>query len=139
MADVEGAQTAAPDDSRYSEEHEWARPQDGGSATIGITDYAAHELGDVVFVQLPAVGTSIKQFEKLGEIESVKAVSDLFAPVSGEITEVNEALLERPELVNEDAFEGGWMLRVRMTDPAELDRLMDAQAYRQHLASASSE
>ena len=106
---------------------------EGGEAVVGITDYAAHELGDVVFVQLPKVGSSIKQFEKLGEIESVKAVSDLFAPVSGEIIEVNEALEQNPELVNDSPFEGGWMVKVRLSDPGDAARLLDAASYNDYL------
>jgi len=121
----------------YSKEHEWARVE-GDTATIGITDYAAHELGDVVYVQLPRPGAMIHQFEKLGEIESVKAVSDLFAPVTGEIIEVNEALLDRPELVNESPFEAGWMLRVRVADQSETGNLLEAEAYNEYLAGLSS-
>lgn len=122
----------APSGYRYSKEHEWARVH-GDTASIGITDYAAHELGDVVYVQLPAPGTKIKQFEKFGEIESVKAVSDLFAPITGEVTEVNEALEQNPELVNESPFEGGWMVRVRVSDPGEAGNLLEADAYQDYL------
>ena len=125
-------QSQAPEEYRYSKEHEWARVL-GDTASIGITDYAAHELGDVVYVQLPVPGTKIKQFEKLGEIESVKAVSDLFAPVTGEVVEVNESLVEKPELVNESPFEGGWMVRVRVSDPGEMGSLLEADAYKDYL------
>jgi glycine cleavage system H protein len=117
-----------PDDLRYSKEHEWVRV-DGAQATIGITSFAAGELGDIVFVELPEPGAEIRQFGTFGVIESVKAVSDLYAPVSGEVTEVNEALRDRPELVNGDPFGEGWIARLTLSDPAELDGLMDAAAY----------
>jgi glycine cleavage system H protein len=117
-----------PDDLRYSKEHEWVRA-DGAQATIGITSFAADELGDIVFVELPEPGAQIAQFAAFGVIESVKAVSDLYAPVSGEITEVNETLRDRPELVNDDPFGEGWIAKVSLADPAELEGLMDAAAY----------
>jgi glycine cleavage system H protein len=119
---------AYPDDLRYSKEHEWVRA-DGDSATIGITSFAADELGDIVFIELPEVGATLSQFGTFGVIESVKAVSDLYAPISGEVTEVNEALRESPELLNSDAFGDGWIAKVRLADPEELDGLMDAEAY----------
>jgi glycine cleavage system H protein len=117
-----------PDDLRYSKEHEWVRV-DGTTATIGITAYAADELGDVVFVDLPAVGTRLEQFASFGVVESVKAVSDLYAPVSGEVTEVNEALTTTPELLNSDAFGAGWIAKLTLSEPAQVDELMDADAY----------
>ena len=117
-----------PDDLRYSKEHEWVR-MDGSRATIGITSFAADELGDVVFVDLPEVGAALSQFSTFGVIESVKAVSDLYAPVSGEVVEVNEALRDSPELLNADAFGEGWIAKVELSDTAELDGLMDAAAY----------
>lgn len=117
-----------PDDLRYSKEHEWVRA-DGAQATIGITGFAADELGDIVFVELPEPGTQISQFGTFGVIESVKAVSDLYAPVSGEVVEVNEALRDRPELVNSDPYGEGWIAKVTLSDTAELDGLMDAAAY----------
>jgi glycine cleavage system H protein len=119
---------AYPDDLRYSKEHEWVRA-DGTRATIGITSFAADELGDIVFVELPEVGASLKQFQTFGVVESVKAVSDLYSPVSGEVVEVNEALREGPELLNSDPFGEGWILKVELADAAELDVLMDAAAY----------
>ena len=119
---------AYPDDLRYSKEHEWVRAE-GTRATIGITSFAADELGDIVFVELPEVGTALKQFATFGVVESVKAVSDLYAPVSAEVVEVNEALRNAPELLNSDAFGDGWILKVELADPAELDVLMDAAAY----------
>lgn len=117
-----------PDDRRYSKEHEWVQVE-GDRATIGITSYAADELGDIVFVELPEPGTSLTQFSSFGVVESVKAVSDLYAPVSGEVTEVNERLREQPELLNSDSFGEGWLLRATPSDAAELEQLLDAAAY----------
>ena len=119
---------AYPDDLRYSKEHEWVRAEDD-RATIGITSFAADELGDIVFIELPEVGATLTQFGTFGVVESVKAVSDLFAPVSGEVVEVNEALRDAPELLNKDPFGEGWIARVTLADAAELDNLMDAAAY----------
>ena len=118
-----------PDGLRYSEEHEWARADGDGTATIGVTHFAQDSLGDVVFVELPAAGDEVVQFEKMGEIESVKAVSDLYSPVSGTVVERNESLADSPELVNDSPYGGGWMLRVRLSDAAELDALMSAAQY----------
>ena len=117
-----------PDDLRYTKDHEWVR-LDGDTATVGITQYAADQLGDIVFVELPDVGRSIEQFAAFGVVESVKAVSDLFAPVSGEVIEANAALGGNPELVNSDPYEAGWMLRVRLAEPTQVDDLLDADAY----------
>ena len=117
-----------PDDLRYSKEHEWVRA-DGSTGTIGITEYAAAELGDVVFVELPKVGAELRQFAPFGVVESVKAVSDLYAPVSGRVAEVNESLAQSPELINSDAYGEGWICRVELSDPAELETLMDSAAY----------
>ena len=117
-----------PDDLRYSKEHEWVRV-DGSKATIGITSFAADELGDIVFVELPEPGAALKQFGTFGVVESVKAVSDLYSPVSGTASEVNEALRDSPELLNSDPFGEGWIVRVELADPSELDALMDAEAY----------
>jgi glycine cleavage system H protein len=117
-----------PDDLRYSKEHEWVRVQDS-RATIGITSFAADELGDIVFVELPEVGATLSQFAPFGVVESVKAVSDLFAPIAGEVLEVNDALRDAPELLNSDPFGEGWIARIALADPGELDALMDADAY----------
>jgi glycine cleavage system H protein len=117
-----------PDDLRYSKEHEWVRA-DGAQTTIGITSFAADELGDIVFVELPEVGAQLSQYGTFGVIESVKAVSDLYAPISGEVVEVNESLRDQPELVNNDPFGEGWIAKVQLSDPGELDGLMDAAAY----------
>jgi glycine cleavage system H protein len=119
---------AYPDDLAYSREHEWVRV-DGGRATIGITSFAADELGDIVFVELPEVGAALSQFASFGVVESVKAVSDLYAPVSGEVVEVNASLRESPELLNADPFGEGWIARVELADRGELDALLDADAY----------
>ena len=118
-----------PEDRRYSKEHEWALAEPGGLVLVGVTDFAQHELGDVVYVDLPQVGERVAQFAKMGEIESVKAVSDLFSPVSGEVTDVNADLKSAPELVNESPHERGWLIRVKPGDASELDALMDAAAY----------
>jgi glycine cleavage system H protein len=117
-----------PQDLRYTKEHEWVRVE-GGLATVGITDYAAHELGDVVFVELPEVGRTVAQSAAIGVIESVKAVSDLFAPVGGDVVETNSELSGEPELLNSDPFGKGWMLRIQIADVAQIDGLLDAAAY----------
>ena len=125
----------SPTDRRYTKEHEWVRVQDD-LGTVGITDYAQDQLGDIVYVDLPSVGTQVKQLEKLGEIESVKAVSDLYSPVSGELVEVNQGVNDRPELVNQSPYEEGWLVRVRLADPAELDNLLTAKQYDELIAQA---
>jgi glycine cleavage system H protein len=122
-----------PDDLRYSKEHEWVRAE-GAQATIGITSFAADELGDIVFVELPEVGTELKQFATVGVVESVKAVSDLYAPISGTVTEVNQGLADRPELLNSDPFGEGWIMKIDLADDAGLDELMDAAAYQEMTA-----
>lgn len=119
-----------PEELRYSSEHEWARPIDGGPRVrVGITDFAQDSLGDVVFVDLPAVGASVTANESVGELESTKSVSEMYAPVSGTVVAVNEALGETPQLLNEDPYGDGWLCEIEMSDPAELDALMDAAAY----------
>ena len=123
-------QTSIPEGRRYTQEHEWAMV-DGEVVVVGITDFAQHELGDVVYVELPKVGARVSASEEFGVVESVKAASDLFSPLSGEVAAVNEELAEHPELVNDSPYDRGWMMRVRPDDLAELDRLLDAQAYRQ--------
>jgi glycine cleavage system H protein len=117
-----------PSDLRYTKDHEWVRVE-GDEATVGITEYAASQLGDIVFVELPEVGRSLAQFEAFGVVESVKAVSDLFAPLSGDVAAVNEALAGSPELVNSDPYGEGWMIRLTLTARDELDELLDAEAY----------
>jgi len=117
-----------PADFKYTKDHEWVKT-DGGDATVGITDYAQAQLGDVVFVELPAVGRAIKQGEVFGTIESVKAVSELYAPLSGEVTAVNDALTNAPESVNKDPHGAAWIIKVRPSNPGELGSLLDATAY----------
>jgi glycine cleavage system H protein len=117
-----------PADLRYTKDHEWVRV-DGEEATIGITAYAADQLGDIVFVELPDPGKALEQSGTFGVVESVKAVSDLFAPVSGEVTQANGELAANPELVNSDPYGAGWMLRLRLADPAQVEGLLDANAY----------
>lgn len=119
-----------PGDLRYTNDHEWVRI-DGDEAVVGITQFAADQLGDIVFVELPAVGSSLAQQATFGVVESVKAVSDLLAPVAGEVTGTNEALADRPELVNSDPYGDGWMLRIRLADAAQVGALLDAAAYEQ--------
>jgi glycine cleavage system H protein len=115
-------------DLRYTKEHEWVRVE-GDLAIVGITDYAARQLGDIVFVELPEIGRSLAQSDAVGVIESVKAVSDLFAPISGEVVEANAELTTSPELVNSDPFGKGWMLRIRIADASQLGALLDQAAY----------
>jgi glycine cleavage system H protein len=117
-----------PADLRYTKEHEWIRV-DGDTATIGITDFATEQLGDVVYLELPEPGSPLEQFAAFGVVESVKAVSDLFAPVAGEVVARNEELVDRPELVNGDPYGDGWLVRVRMADADQLAELLDATAY----------
>jgi glycine cleavage system H protein len=130
-----------PDDLRYTPDHEWLRI-DGDEAVVGITEYAATELGDVVFVELPALGTTLERAQSFGVIESVKTASDLYAPAAGEVLETNPQLADHPELVNDDPYGAGWMVRLRLADPAAAaeptDQLMDAAAYRR-LVEAGAE
>jgi glycine cleavage system H protein len=122
-----------PDDLRFTKEHEWVRVA-GDEATVGITQYAADQLGDIVFVELPAVGKALEQFATFGVVESVKAVSDLFAPVAGEVVGVNDALADKPELVNSEPFGEGWMVRVKLADASQVDDLLDAAGYERLVA-----
>jgi glycine cleavage system H protein len=130
------AEASYPEDLKYHAEHDWARI-DGDMATFGITWYAQDALGEVVFFDPPEVGTSVSKDEAYAEVESVKAVSDVFAPLSGEIVEVNEGLVENPENVNADPYGDGWMVRVRLSDPSELDQLMDVNQYKELLQTGS--
>ena len=126
------AEASYPSELKYHEEHDWARV-DGDIATFGITWYAQDQLGEVVFFDPPEVGKTVRKGDPYAEVESVKAVSDVIAPLSGEIVEVNEALTSGPEAINDDPYDGGWMVRVRLSDPSEVDSLMDADAYRESL------
>ena len=125
-----------PDDLRYSKEHEWVR-EDGDVATIGITEFAQDQLGDIVYVELPEKGASLRQFSTLGVIESVKAASDIYAPVSGEVVERNLKVVERPELVNSSPYADGWLLRVRLGDKAELAKLLSPADYQSHIGASA--
>jgi len=124
-----------PKELLYTEEHEWVLVDDSNNtATIGITDYAQSELGDVVFVELPNVDDEVKQMEPFGTIEAVKAVSDLFSPVSGVVTEVNELLQDEPELINQDPYDKGWMIKVQLSNTAELESLLSPEDYKKHIS-----
>ena len=123
------------DDCKYTQEHEWVKVEDieSGEALIGITDYAQDQLGDIVYLELPQSGAVVKQLDKMGEVESVKAVSDLFSPISGNVIESNTALNDHPELVNEDPFGEGWLIRVTISSVNELDGLMSASGYQSYI------
>lgn len=122
-----------PEDLKYSKEHEWVLVEDN-VATVGITEFAQDQLGDIVFVELPAVGDKVSKEDAFGVVESVKAVSDIYAPVSGKVLEVNDDLPENPEMVNEDAYGDGWMIKVEMNDREELQDLMSAAEYEEYVA-----
>lgn len=123
-----------PDHLHYTASHEWIDPASPDSVPMGISDHAQEELTDVVFLELPEVGRSVTKGEAFAVIESVKAANDIYAPVSGEIVEVNEALTEAPEPINTDPFGDGWMVKIKLSDPSEVDSLMNAESYREHLA-----
>jgi glycine cleavage system H protein len=127
------AEASYPDDLKYHSEHDWARV-DGETATLGITWYAQDQLGEVVFFDPPEVGTQITKDEPYAEVESVKAVSDVIAPVSGEILEVNESLKDAPEKINDDSYGDGWLVKVKLSELSELDELMDAESYHSSLS-----
>ncbi|RZQ63737.1 glycine cleavage system protein GcvH [Amycolatopsis suaedae] len=126
---------SAPEELRYTEEHEWVATRDAGSVRVGITEYAQDQLGDVVFVDLPEVGTEVTAGETFGEVESTKSVSELFAPLDGEIVSVNAAVAESPELINSDPYGEGWLVEIRLSDDAAVDGLLDSEAY-QRLTTA---
>ncbi|HEX8247265.1 MAG TPA: glycine cleavage system protein GcvH [Pyrinomonadaceae bacterium] len=121
-----------PENLRYSKDHEWVAV-DGETATIGITDYAQHQLGDVVYVELPKAGETFTEHEAFGSVESVKAVSEIFTPISGEVTEVNDGLNDTPEVVNSDPYDGGWMVKLKMSNTGEIDALLSAAEYEEYL------
>ncbi len=123
-----------PSDRKYSKEHEWALLEPDGRVLVGITEFAQEELGDVVYVALPKVGTQLAQFAMMGEIESVKTVSDLYTPVGGEVVELNGLLTDQPELVNEDVYGQGWLVRMAITDASELENLLTADEYQNIIA-----
>ena len=128
-----------PEDNRYAKSHEYVHPEaEGDLVVIGITDYAQKELGDVVFIELPQVGAELELGDEFGNIESVKAVSELFSPVSGVVTEVNEALIVKPELVNTDPYGDGWMMKMRLSVPEEVDDMMTAEEYEEYVEKESA-
>jgi len=128
-----------PQELKYNEEHTWLSLESDGCGRVGITHYAQEQLKEVVFVELPEVGTEVSHMEPFGVIESVKATNDLYSPVSGEVVEVNSALEDEPRLVNQDPYDKGWMVVIRLTDPAEVDRLISADEYRALVAGESTE
>jgi glycine cleavage system H protein len=127
-----------PNDRKYSTEHEWAKVEADGTVSIGITDYAQEHLGDIVFLDLPETGTSVKQSEKLGEVESVKSVSDIYSPISGQIVETNQAVMDSPELVNQFPHDDGWLVRIEPSDKEELESLMSDSDYQSFLEGLDS-
>jgi len=126
----------SPTDLKYTKEHEWIR-LDGDSGAVGITDYAQDQLGDIVYVDLPSAGTQVVYMEKFGEIESVKAVSELYSPISGEVIEANAGLIDNPQWVNESPYNDGWMLRVRLSDPIEIGKLLSPAEYDNFIAQGA--
>ena len=128
-----------PKDYKYTPEHEWIHLEGGGRGKVGLTDYAQKKLGDLVYLDLPQPGTEVKQFKKMAEIESVKAVADLFAPASGKIIEANQAAIEDPALVNQDPYGKGWLVKLELSNPSELDGLMDNTQYGELLAKLETE
>jgi len=127
-----------PTQFRYSKDHEWIEVK-GDIGVVGITDYAQHELGDVVFVELPAVGATLMAGKNFGSVESVKAVSDIYAPVTGEVAEANSALVKAPEAINTDPHGAGWLIKIKLANPSELNALMDAKAYEAYIAEKQKE
>ena len=127
-----------PGDLMYTSEHEWLRREEDGSVTVGITDHAQSALGDLVYVELPEVDQELESGGDMAVVESVKAASDVYAPVAGELTAFNEKLTEEPELVNQNPYTDGWLIKLRLTDPSELDELLDAEAYAQFLVDSEA-
>jgi glycine cleavage system H protein len=123
-----------PKEYKYTQEHEWICPESENKGKMGLTDYAQDQLGDIVYLDLPAAGTQVEQFKKMGEVESVKAVSDIFAPVSGQVLEVNQAAIDEPQRVNEDPYGAGWLVRLEMSNPDELGALMNSDDYDKFVA-----
>ena len=128
-----------PKEYKYTQEHEWICPESENKGKMGLTDYAQSQLGDLVFFDLPTSETQVKQFEKIGEIESVKAVSDLFSPASGRVLEVNQAAIDEPQLANQDPYGAGWLVRLELSKPSELDALMNSDEYEKLVAELSEE
>ncbi|MFQ6121719.1 MAG: glycine cleavage system protein GcvH [Dehalococcoidales bacterium] len=128
-----------PKEYKYTKEHEWICPESGNKGKMGLTNYAQTQLGDIVYLDLPAQGTQVEQFQKMGEVESVKAVSDIFSPVSGQVLEVNRTVIDEPQLVNQDPYGAGWLVRLELSKPSELDALMDSNEYDKLEAKLSQE
>lgn len=128
-----------PKECKYTKEHEWIRPEPGAKGNMGLTDYAQSQLGDIVFLDLPAPGTQVEQSQKMGEVESVKAVSDILSPISGQVLEVNQTVIDEPVLVNQDPYGNGWLVRLEISKPSELDALMDSDKYDELVARLSEE
>ena len=128
-----------PKEYKYTQEHEWICPESGNKGKMGITDYAQSHLGDIVFLDLPAPGTQVEQFQKMGEIESVKAVSDILSPVSGKVLEINQAAVDEPQILNEDPYGAGWLVELELSKPSELDALMDSNKYDEFVAELEEE
>lgn len=127
----------APKEYKYTLEHEWICPESKNEGKVGLTDYAQSQLGDIVFLDLPAPGARVEQSKKMGEVESVKAVSDIFAPVSGQVVEINQTVIDEPGLVNEDPYGAGWLVKLELSKPSELDVLMDSEKYDKFVAGLS--
>lgn len=127
-----------PREYRYTKDHEWLCPEPGNKGKMGLANYAQTQLGDIVFLDLPAPGTRVEQFKKMGEVESVKAVSDLFAPASGKVLEINQSAVDEPKLVNEDPYGAGWLVKLELSDPSEIEALMKSDDYDKYEAEASA-
>jgi len=127
-----------PNEYKYTKDHEWLCPEPGNKGRMGLANYAQTQLGDIVFLDLPQSGTQVAQFKKIGEVESVKAVSDLFSPASGKVLEINQSAVDEPKLVNEDPYGAGWLVRLELSDPSELDVLMNSDEYDKYEAEASA-
>jgi len=127
-----------PKEYRYTKDHEWLCPEPDNKAKMGLANYAQTQLGDIVFLDLPAPGTQVEQFKKMGEVESVKAVSDLFSPASGKVLEINQSAVDEPKMVNEDPYGAGWLVKLELSDPSELEALMKIDEYNKYEAEASA-
>ncbi len=127
-----------PKEYKYTKDHEWLCPEPGNKGKMGLANYAQTQLGDIVFLDLPQAGTQVDQFKKIGEVESVKAVSDLFSPASGKVLEINQNAVDEPKLVNEDPYGTGWLVRLELSDPSELDALMNSDEYDKYEAESSA-
>ena len=127
-----------PKEYKYTKDHEWLCPEPGNKGKMGLANYAQTQLGDIVFLDLPKPGTQVEQFKKMGEVESVKAVSDLFSPASGKVLEINQGAVDEPKLVNEDPYGAGWLVKLELSDPSELDALMNSDEYDKYEAEASA-